>query len=224
MSDSVFSVVGPVMVGPSSSHTAGAVRLGLLVRRLAAQPVKAVAFHLYNSFAKTYRGHGTDKGLLAGILGLAVDDEAVCHAERTAQEAQLDYTFTPHEEPNSYPPNTVVFELLLADDSPLRVVGHSVGGGRVLISQINDYNVSLQGEMPTVVMFYTDQPGMIWQTTKAIAEAGINIATLQCSRLRRGTTAFMTITLDEPLPDEAASHIQAIADVQLMRCFDKLPS
>lgn len=223
MSDSIFNIVGPVMVGPSSSHTAGAVRLAQLVYRLASQPIQHVTFTLYNSFAKTYRGHGTDKGLIAGMLDIPVSDDRIRHAEKEAQSVGLQYAFHIEDSPNHYPPNTVIFTLLLADNSQLEVVGHSVGGGRVLISKINGYNVSLQGEMPTVVMFYTDKPGMIWQVTKIIAEHHVNIATLHCARLQRGTTAFMTITLDEPLPAGSVAAINAINDVQLVRCFDKLP-
>jgi L-serine dehydratase len=223
MSESIFSVVGPIMIGPSSSHTAGAVRLALLVRKLANQPIKTVNFHLYNSFAKTYRGHGTDKGLIAGILNIGVSDAKVAQAEQEAKTAKLNYQFTLHDEPNNYPPNTVKFKLTLADDSALSVIGHSVGGGRVLITKINDYNVSLQGEMATLIMVYNDKPGMIWRTTKVIAESETNIATLQCSRLKRGTTAFMTITLDEPLSQPAIDEINAIENVHWMGCFDKLP-
>lgn len=224
MTDSLFSIVGPIMVGPSSSHTAGAIRLALMARKLANRPITAVTFTLYNSFAKTYRGHGTDKGLLAGMLGFTVSDDRVRDAETHAKKAGLNYRFECDASPNHFPPNTVRFDLTLDDETTMAIVGHSVGGGRILITQINQYTVSLQGEMPTLMMIYTDKPGMIWQVTKIIAEANINIATLQCSRQRRGQKAFMTITLDEALPEAACMAIDTITDVELVRCLDRLPN
>ncbi len=223
MSDSLFSIVGPVMVGPSSSHTAGAVRLGLLARMLAKQSIAKATLTLYNSFAHTYKGHGTDNGLLAGLLGFGVSDERIRTAHQHADEAGLAYQFICDTQPNHYPPNTVLMELVLADDTPLRLMGHSIGAGRVRISQLNEHKVNLQGEMPTLLMIYTDKPGMIWQVTKIIAEANINIATLQCSRQRRGKLAFMTITLDDALPTAATIAINAIADVSMVGFLDKLP-
>ncbi len=223
MSDSLFSIVGPVMVGPSSSHTAGAVRLGLLARMLANQPITHATFTLYNSFAHTHKGHGTDKGLLAGLLGFNVSDERIRTAFAHADEAHLPYEFLCDTAPNHYPPNTVHMALTLADTTTMTLIGHSIGAGRVRISQLNKHKVNLQGEMPTLLMIYTDKPGMIWQVTKTIAEAHINIATLHCNRQRRGKLAFMTITLDDALPTDAIDTINAITDVVMVRCLNKLP-
>jgi len=224
MSGSLFDIVGPIMVGPSSSHTAGAVRLGLLARMLANQPIQQACFTLYNSFAQTYRGHGTDRGLLAGIMGFAVDDERIRDAFALADAAGLRYTFCPEEKPNNnVSPNTVLFELTLKNGETMSVLGHSTGGGKVYVSKLNNYTVSLKGEAPTVILFYKDQPGMIWKTTKIIAEAGVNIANLNCSRLQRNVEAFMAITLDEPLPPQAVEQIYQIADVHIARCLEQLP-
>jgi L-serine dehydratase len=219
---SLFDIMGPVMIGPSSSHTAGAVRLAQLARNVASKPVVKVEFTLYNSFAKTYQGHGTDRGLLAGIMGIRVDDESIRDIFDKVQETSLEYQFIPYEEPNHYPPNTVRFDLTLEDGEMLIVVGHSVGGGKVYISKINEYNVSLRGEYPTVVMFYKDQPGMIWQVTKIIAEKEINIASLNCSRRDKGTEAFMSICLDSPLPQEQVEEIRKIPGVFIVHNVDKL--
>jgi len=211
------------MIGPSSSHTAGAVRLALLARNVANQPITHVTFTLYNSFAQTYKGHGTDRGLVAGILGLGVDDESIRDVFEKAQAAGLTYTFETMDAPNHYPPNTVRLTMTLANGEVITVTGHSIGGGKVYLSKINDYNVSLKGEYPTLVMFYQDQPGMIWQVTKIIAEAGINIASLNCTRRDKGTEAFMAICLDSLLSKDKVAEIRAIANVFVVHNVDKLP-
>jgi L-serine dehydratase len=220
---SLFDILGPSMIGPSSSHTAGAVRLGLMVRCVAGQPITSVTFHLYNSFSKTYKGHGSDRGLLAGILGISVSDERIREAESLAQQAKIDYRFVPEGDDLHLPPNTVRFEMGLENGESLSVLGHSIGGGKVLISKINTFNVSLKGDYPTLVMFYADQPGMIWQVTKEIAEAGINIATLMCSRRDKGDQAFMAIALDSLLPADRVAAIAKIPGVAYVRNVDQLP-
>ena len=219
---SLFDIVGPIMVGPSSSHTAGAVRLANLARLVADQPIVSVEFVLYNSFAQTYQGHGTDRGLIAGILGYGVNDERIRDAFALAQEHGLNYQITPFTGANNYPPNTVVFHMTLADGQHCRVVGHSTGGGKVHVSKINDHNLSLRGEMPTLILFYKDQPGMIWKVTKALAQRDINIATLTCNRNQRGVDAFMIITLDSLPPPDAVAEIRHIPDIYTVRCIDKL--
>lgn len=239
MSDSLFDVVGPVMVGPSSSHTAGAVRLSRLARWISAgagQPaessarIKHVEFVLYNSFAKTYRGHGTDRGLVAGMMGLDVDDDRIRNAFQLAEEGGFRYTITPSEQANSYLPNTVLFktELEPSEAHPggetVNILGHSIGGGKVLVSKINRYDVAIDGELPTLLLFYKDKPGMIWQVTKILAEKNINIATLHCSRTQRHVDAYMTITMDTMPGPEDIADISAIEDVYSIKCFDRLPT
>lgn len=221
---SLFDIVGPIMVGPSSSHTAGAVRLANLARFVAEQPIKEVEFVLYNSFAQTYQGHGTDRGLIAGILGYGVNDERIRDAFRLAEENGLRYKITPFYGANNYSPNTVIFNITLANGQFLKVVGHSIGGGKVYISKIDNHNVTIRGEMPTLILFYKDQPGMIWQVTKILAEQHINIATLSCNRNQRGVEAFMIITLDELPPHQAVEEIRRINDIYTVRCIDKLPA
>jgi L-serine dehydratase len=223
-SDSLFDIMGPVMIGPSSSHTAGAVRLGLLARCIAGQTILKADFHLYNSFAKTYQGHGTDRGLIAGLLGHSVDSDAIRDAFTLAKDAKLDVQFIPHPDTPSLPPNTVHFVLTLGNSERLSIMGHSVGGGKVYVSKVNDYHLVLKGDYPTLVMFYKDKPGMIWQVTKHIAEADINIASLVCSRQDKGQEAFMAICLDSLLPQERVDAIQAIPEVYYVRNVDKLPS
>lgn len=219
---SLFDIVGPVMVGPSSSHTAGAVRLANLARMIADQPIQEVEFILYNSFAQTYQGHGTDRGLVAGILGYGVDDDRIRNAFEIAAEKGLRYKITPFFGANNYSPNTVVFQIRLQNGQPLSIVGHSVGGGKVYVSKIDDKNVSLRGDTPTLILFYKDQPGMIWQVTKILAERQINIATLTCNRNHRGEQAFMIITLDSMLDKTDVEEIRRIVDIDTVRCIDKI--
>lgn len=219
---SLFDIVGPIMVGPSSSHTAGAVRLANLARLIAGKPIAEVEFVLYNSFAQTYQGHGTDRGLIAGILGYEVNDERIRDAFQLAEQHGLHYRMTPFFGANNYAPNTVVFHLKLEDGQNLRIVGHSIGGGKVYVSKIDDRNVSLRGESPTLILFYKDQPGMIWQVTKTLAEQQINIATLTCNRTQRGEQAFMIITLDSLPTDASVEEIRSISDIYSVRCIDKL--
>lgn len=224
MSSPLFGIIGPIMVGPSSSHTAGAVRLAHLARLIAGQSIRSVAFILYNSFAKTYRGHGTDKGLLAGMLGYAVDDDRIRDVFDLARNTELTWTFTPCFDNNHYSPNTVVFKMVLVDGKELTVTGHSTGGGSVYVSKINRYHVNLKGEQPTLIMFYKDQPGMIWRVTKVIAEFDINIATLQCSRDHKAGRAFMSICLDTPLPEDAVQQIDVLADTEYVRYIEPIPT
>lgn len=221
---SLFDIVGPIMVGPSSSHTAGAVRLANLARLVADQPIREVEFILYNSFAQTYQGHGTDRGLIAGILGYGVNDERIRDAFDLAEEHELKYTITPFLGANNYSPNTVIFKMTLQDGQTLTVVGHSIGGGKVYISKIDDHNVTIRGEMPTLILFYKDKPGMIWQVTKILAEQEVNIATLTCNRNQRGVEAFMIITLDSMPNPQAVEEIRHIADIYTVRSIDKLPA
>ncbi len=221
---SLFDIMGPVMIGPSSSHTAGAVRLAQLARNAAGRPIRKIRFTLYNSFAKTYKGHGTDRGLIAGILGIGVEDESIRDIFEKAKASKLVYSFEIHEDPNHYPPNTVKFTAELDNGEEVVVIGHSIGGGKVYLSKINEYNVSLRGEYPTLVMFYHDEPGMIWRVTKIIAEEGINIASLQCTRKEKGTEAFMAICLDSLLPEPQVNAIRQISHVYSVRNIDKIPS
>jgi L-serine dehydratase len=221
---SLFDIVGPVMVGPSSSHTAGAVRLANLAKLVADKPVESVEFVLYNSFAQTYQGHGTDRGLIAGIMGYTVNDERIREAFELAEAHGLKYKITPFLGANNYSPNTVVFNITLAGGEKLKVVGHSIGGGKVYISKIDDFNVSIKGELPTLILLYKDQPGMIWQVTKIIAERHVNIASLTCNRQQRGEQAFMIITMDSMLDKEAVDEMKRIASVETVRCIDRLPA
>ena len=163
MTTSAFEILGPIMVGPSSSHTAGALRIALVARSLGPHPLKSVTFTLYNSFAHTYRGHGSDRALVAGILGLAPDDTRVRDSFDLAREQGLDFTFveTPDEAGAGRHPNTVTVTMHGADGTTMSVTGESLGGGRVRISSIDGIAVELTGDYPTLFIAHHDRPGVL---------------------------------------------------------------
>lgn len=214
---SLFDIAGPSMIGPSSSHTAGAVRLGLFARKIYGKQPLNVKFTLYNSFAKTGKGHGTDKGLIGGILGFSVDDERIKNAIIYAENQGVKVEFN-HEFDSSKHPNSVDIEL----DNQMFITGASLGAAKISIMAIDGFKVDLRGDYPTLILVYKDQPGMIWKVTKYIQDANVNIATLDCARKARGQEAFMSICLDSILPDEAISQIKTISSVYYLRNIDVL--
>lgn len=199
MLPSAFEILGPIMVGPSSSHTAGALRLARVARELAPAPVVAVDFTLYNSFARTYLGHGTNRALVAGMLGLDTDDERIRDSFELAQEAGLEVHFTIADEDVSLHPNTVSIAMTLADGNALTVRGESVGGGRVRISSVDNVAVSIGGEYPTLLIHHRDKPGVLAKICGALSEDFINIATIRTFRNERGGDAYTIVELDEAL-------------------------
>lgn len=205
---SIFDVIGPVMIGPSSSHTAGAVRLGALARAVFGGTPARATISLHGSFASTGRGHGTELAIVAGLLGLPVDDDRLVTSFDLAREAGMKFEFTMIEFDDVHP-NTALFTLegLLdkgsteedtADDT-LSVRGSSIGGGAVAVDRIGDYEVDLRGDFPSLVVRYTDQPGQISRISSVFSDAKINIATMRVSRERRGADALMVIESDTPV-------------------------
>ena len=192
----VFDIVGPVMIGPSSSHTAGAVRLGLMARKILGEEAVRAEINLHGSFAHTYRGHGTDKALLAGILGFAPEDERIREALQIARDHGLDFSFQTVNLEEAHP-NTAVIYLVGRSGRTTRVRGASVGGGNIMISNIDGYNVELTGGYPALITIHHDCPGVITRVTQILAHAAVNIAFMRVSRQNRGETAMMIMELDE---------------------------
>ena len=155
---SLFEVIGPNMVGPSSSHTAGAVSMALLARKLFPGKIKEVHFTLYGSFAKTYRGHGTDRALMGGMLGFETDDLRIRDSLALAKKAGIDYTFTISEETDGIHPNTADMDILGTKGERLFVRGESLGGGKVKIVKLNNISVDFTGEYSTLIVSQTDKP------------------------------------------------------------------
>lgn len=196
---SVFDVLGPNMIGPSSSHTAGAARLADVARRIAGAPVAQAHFTLYGSFAHTGKGHGTDKALVAGMLGLTPDDERLREAYDLAQAQGLAVSFTLSDEEVGHP-NTVRIDVVCTDGSTCQVTGASVGGGNIEITAINGLDVLLTGEYPTIILEHWDRPGVVSDATRLLTDAAINIAFMRVFREQRGDRATMIIETDERVP------------------------
>ena len=213
----LIDIIGPVMIGPSSSHTAGAVRLGLLAASiLGGKPVKA-EINLHGSFAETYQGHGTDMALLAGLMGWMPDDERIPQAEKYAEESGLVYSFHKIDLGNMAHPNTVLFKLTSAGGSYCEIEGSSVGGGQVKVTEIDGFPVELTGRLPAILTVHIDTRGVIALVTSTLANAGVNIATMRLFRSDKGGMASMVIECDEAVPQEILNLIGALQQIESVR-------
>ena len=213
---SVFDVIGPIMVGPSSSHTAGAVRLGALARAIAGGEVSSAQVTLHGSFASTGRGHGTDLAIVAGLLGMAPDDARIPNAFATAREAGVMVTFAEGDLGDVHP-NTARIEVVAPSGERVLVEGSSLGAGDVEITLIDDFPVRLTGELPAIGVVHNDRPGVVAAVSARLAAEVINIASMQVFRERRGARALMIIETDERVSDEVVAGIAAIDAVTLVR-------
>ncbi|MEN6566264.1 MAG: L-serine ammonia-lyase, iron-sulfur-dependent subunit beta [Veillonellales bacterium] len=205
----VFDVVGPVMIGPSSSHTAGAARLGKMVRNiLGEQPIEAIIY-LYGSFAQTYKGHGTDKALAAGLLGFSAEDPRIREALTLAVRSNMKIAFKTIID-TGYHPNTAEFELRGESGKTLKVVGASVGGGKIVVSKINNYDVEITGEYYTLIAIYPDKPGVIAAVSHMLARYNVNIAFMKVSRQEKGEQALMIVQTDQLIDEETLFSIKSL--------------
>ncbi|WP_417064137.1 L-serine ammonia-lyase, iron-sulfur-dependent subunit beta, partial [Gordonibacter urolithinfaciens] len=212
-------IVGPIMVGPSSSHTAGALRIARMARSLlAAAPVRA-EFTLYGSFAHTQSGHGTDKALVAGLLGLEPDDLGVRNSFERAHAAGLAFSFCCDREAAVEHPNTVDARIVDAEGGALEVRGVSVGGGAAVVTRIDGIDVNVTGEHTSVVVRQRDETGVLAHIAGCFSDCAVNIATARMYRTRRGSEAFTVMELDGPAPAEAKAAIErhpAVRDVRIV--------
>jgi len=218
---SILDVMGPVMVGPSSSHTAGTARLGRVAREILDEDPVAVHFYLHPPLAATYRGHGSDFALTGGAIGLNVDDPRIPEAIRIAEQMGVTIEFS-EEDLGDVHPNTVRVEIEGANRK-VEIAGSSIGGGVVEGFKIDGFQTRFKGHSPTLLLFYRDRPGMIAEVATLIAEEGINIASLYCSRKQRGKHAFMQVDVDSPLARSALDRIRALPDVADARYLDRIP-
>ncbi len=203
----VLDIIGPIMIGPSSSHTAGAVRLGLIARKILGEdPVQAV-IELSGSFARTYRGHGTDKALLAGIMGMEPDNEDIRHSPQLAQERGLAFTFLETEIPDAHP-NTARIHLTGPSGREMTMVGASTGGGNILVTEIDHMKVSFTAQNNTLLALHWDRPGTVAAVSNYMAKEDINIATFQLARSKKGGKAMMTLEVDGEVPDSILEHLR----------------
>lgn len=206
---SAFDVLGPNMIGPSSSHTAGAVAIGLLAQKMIQGPITSVEFTLYGSFAKTYQGHGTDRALLGGIMGFQTDDERIRDSFSIAKERGIDFSFIPNLTETDTHPNTVDIKMKNDRQEVMIVRGESLGGGKVRIVRINQVEVDFTGEYSAVIVVHQDRPGVIAHITKCLTDCNVNIAFLKLFREDKGATAYSIIESDEKLPLKVIDEINA---------------
>lgn len=194
----VFDIIGPRMVGPSSSHTAGAAKLGKMANRIAGGDIKKAKITLYDSFATTGRGHGTDKAIVAGILGMEPDDQRLRYSLLLAREAEVEVSVVYSDEPADHP-NTAKMEIEGKTGKKTEVVGESVGGGNILITSVNGMDMEFSGEYPTLIVRHTDLPGVIHMVTLILANEQINVAFMRVFRQGRHGGACMVIETDTPV-------------------------
>ena len=205
---SVFDVLGPNMIGPSSSHTAGAAAIAFLARKMLNGELVKADFTLYGSFARTYRGHGTDRALLGGIMGFSTD------------EIGLSYSFTTNEKETEVHPNTVDIRMEDSIGHVLTVRGESIGGGKVRITRIDQVEVDFSGEYSTLIVVQQDKPGVVAHITRCLSEKNVNIAYMKLYREEKGSTAYSIVESDDKLPSEAVEQIREnkyVTDVMLIQ-------
>ncbi len=218
---SIIDIISPVMAGPSSSHTAGAVRLGLLARNVYNAKPDKITFKLYNSYALTGKGHGTDKGLLAGILGFSVYDVRIKNVFETEKAKNLNYEFEFLQDFNRHP-NAVDF--IFEGGLNLTVSGDSIGAGEIILTKINNFSVNLDGKYNTLLVVYEDVPGVISAVTRIIQEDNVNIASLHCDRSGKGKDASMCICLDGELSERCLHAVSELKNMYIVRYIKKLES
>ena len=211
---SVFDVLGPNMIGPSSSHTAGAAVIAFLAQKMINGPITKVIFTLYGSFAKTYKGHGTDRALLGGIMGFDTEDVRIRESFQIAREKGIEFTFVPNEEETEVHPNTVDIAMENAMGQKMLIRGESLGGGKVRISRINHVEVDFSGEYSAVIVIHQDKVGVAAHITKCLSESQVNIAFMRLFREKKGHTAYTIVESDNALPEGVSERLRENENVQ----------
>lgn len=209
----LFDLIGPVMIGPSSSHTAGAARIGLTARMLLGEELTRAEIGLHGSFAKTYRGHGTDRALVGGLMGMQVDDERLRDSLNVAREAGISVHFQ-HMVIRGAHPNTVRLTVTGVSGRMLVVEAASVGGGNIEVHKIDGLGVNFTGKENTLIIRHTDVTGAIASITGALARKNVNIANMQGYRRQQGGDAMIVMELDGVPDEEAIENIRILPGVQ----------
>ena len=215
----IFDILGPVMVGPSSSHTAGAARIGLIARQLfGRQPEKATVY-LHGSFAATGKGHGTDKALIAGLLGMMPDDMRIPTSFEVAHEEGMEFTIQNKDIKEAHP-NTAQI-IMEANGAPtMKIQAYSIGGGRIRVCKLDGIDVNFSGESCTLIIRNVDEPGRIREVATALSNAEINVATMQVFRDKRGGTAVMVVETDQIVPREAIEDLESKPGIIRVKFLD----
>ena len=218
---SVFDIIGPIMVGPSSSHTAGAVRLGRIARTILGEQPRDALIELHGSFAQTGQGHGTHQAVVAGLLNMPADDDRIPHSFDVAAGLGMTFRFEVAELGEDVHPNTARLTLT-AGERTAKVMGASVGGGMVKITHIQGYEVDFGGEYDTLLVIAEDRKGTVNAVTGWLLEHNINVAYLQVGRRKRGGQALMIIEVDEPIPGELIEALEDFSWVEWVRVVPKV--
>ena len=218
---SILDIIGPVMVGPSSSHTAGACRIGLFARGLLGDTPERALVELHGSFARTGTGHGTDRAVVGGLLGFHPDDERLRESLDLAEAAGLAVTFQNIKLRGDHHPNTARITVTRGDRE-VTVVGSSVGAGRIVITSIDGFPVEITGTLPALIVVAADQPGAVAAVTTTLAKEGGNIATIKVSRRQKGGHAIHIYELDEPVGAQALEALRALPRVQSVRAIERV--
>ncbi len=215
---SVFDIIGPIMIGPSSSHTAGALRIAQTARKIAGGNVKAVTFRLYNSFAKTYAGHGTDRALVAGMLGFDTGDYRIRDSFKLAREAGLDFRFDICEEnmPELHP-NTVDITMTGENGEVTSVRGCSIGGGNIKIVMINSVAIEFTGEYNALFISQYDKPGVLADICSVLEKKEINVAYMRVYREEKGTNAYSVIEIDGSADESVIEKLRRLDNIRSVK-------
>ena len=209
---SAFDVMGPNMIGPSSSHTAGAARIAFLARKMLNSTLKKVQFTLYGSFAKTYKGHGTDKALAAGIMGMEPSDDRIRQSLVMAQEKGIHVSFYQTHIDGAHP-NTALIALTGRSGKTVSLEGASIGGGNIRIRKVNGLEVEISGEATTFIILHNDTPGTIAAVTQFLAGQNINIGSFRLSRRQKGGLAVMTLEVDSPVSAQLNEELERLPNI-----------
>lgn len=207
---SVFDILGPIMIGPSSSHTAGAARLSRIAKEIAGEGFYKVQFLLHGSFAKTYKGHGTDKALVGGILGMAPDDESIKKSLEKAKEKNIHLSFEEIDLGYVHP-NTVKIIFQYKDKEDFYIIGSSIGGGNIIIMNLNGNSVNFKADKPTMLLKYIDRKGVISEISSIFANNNLNIASMEVTREKK--IATLICELDSKIDGKVLKEISNIKDI-----------
>lgn len=217
---SAFDILGPIMIGPSSSHTAGAARLGKIARTIAGDGIRKVKFFLHGSFATTYKGHGTDKALVAGILGMNPWDENLKNSMELAREKDIEVEFIPTDLGDVHP-NTVKTVITKPDGNVVEVTGASIGGGNIVVTEVDGDKIEFTGAYPTILINHIDVPGMVAKVCAILYEYGINIAFMKVYRTSgKGSSAAMVFEVDDIISEEIVNAIGEIPNIHKARAIN----
>lgn len=210
---SLSEISGPIMVGPSSSHTAGACRIGRICKIIANDEISEVIFYLHGSFGKTYKGHGTDRALIGGILGMDTDDERIINSKDIAKEEGIRFSFIEKELGSNYHPNTVMLNITTKHNKKISIIASSIGGGNIEIVSIDGNQVYFTGKYNTLLINHIDKPGIVYKVSGILNKNNINIAYLKVFRDKKGDKASMVFELDQIMDDNMIEEVKAIENI-----------